>query len=240
MLPFSARTVGLALCLLVLASLACSAPQVPFLARAEPTNTPRATRTSRPTFTPTPTDTPTPVFTSTPTRTSTPVATATFTAAPTNTPQPPTATFTRRPATNTPPPTSPPPPTNTPVPAFAFNVGTVRGWPNCLSNGVFGVVSDANGNRLPGYEVRVYVPGAAMVPGATDTSTNRSDDRNYQINLYNVPQGSKFQVVVSGEGGELSPRVDISVDSVANDNCSFKANEPGTGSQWVQVNFQKR
>lgn len=241
MLSHSTRIVGMALSLLVLASLACAAPQVPFLARAEPTNTPRATRTQRPTFTPTPTDTPTPVWTPTPTRTNTPVATATFTPVPataTFTPAPPTATFTRRPPTNTPPPTDTPPPTNTPAPTFDFNVGTVRGWPNCTSNGIFGVISGSGGGRLAGYEVQVFVAGGGEVPGASYVSTPRTDDRNYEINLY---QSGKFQVVVRDENKkELSPRIEVTVDNIGNPNCDIKANQPDTGSQWVQVNFQKR
>lgn len=233
---------GWMLGVLALASLACSTADIPVLSRQEPTNTPRATRTSRPTFTPTPSDTPTPVNTPTPTRTSTPVATATPTqtntpvATDTPLPRPPTATFTRRPPTATFTPAPPAPATNTPAPSFAFRVGTVRGWPNCTSNGVFGVVSDANGSRLPGYAIQIFIAGGGKVPGEDAVSTSRSDDRNYERNLF---QPGPYEVVLSDGTREISPRVPITVDSIALDNCERRANDPGAGSQWVQVNFTR-
>ncbi len=225
-------TVLIGLLALLLATLACSLPSLASL-RPEPTATPRPTRTPRPTFTPTPTDTPTPVATSTPTRTPTPTATrtpvptATFTPAPptdtprpTNTPRPvpPTATFT------------PAPPTNTPAPSFAFRVGDLRGWPNCTSNGIFGVVSDNNGARLPGYAIQVYIAGGGKVPGDDSVSTTRSDDRNYERNLF---QPGKYEVVLSDGTREISPRAPVTVDSILDPNCEPRQG----GAQWVQVNF---
>jgi hypothetical protein len=225
----SARLIGIVSCCLILLSLACAAPALPIIARAQPTSTPRPTRTSRPTFTPTPTDSPTPTFTATATRTNTPLPTATFTPVPpTNTPVPPTATNTRRPIppTLTFTPAPPPPPTNTPAPTFAFHVADVRGWPNCSSYGIFGAVAGSGGGRVAGVTVQFYVPGGGKIGEAT--TTTRSDDRNYEYNLF---QPGAFQVVLSDGTREISPRVSININNI--DQC-----DPGqAGSQWAQVNF---
>lgn len=98
--------------------------------------------------------------------------------------------------------------------------------------GVFGIVQGSGGGRLPGYAIQIYIPGSGRIPGDDVTTTARTDDRNYERNLY---QPGDYQVVVSDGTRELSPRATIHINFI--DQCDVK--EGQAGSQWVQVNFRK-
>lgn len=98
--------------------------------------------------------------------------------------------------------------------------------------GIFGIVSDAGGGRLAGYTIEVHVPGGGKIPGGEVTTTSRSDDRNYEMNIY---QPGAYQVVVSDGTREVSPRVTVNVEGINSENCEPR----GGGSQWVKVNFRK-
>jgi hypothetical protein len=102
--------------------------------------------------------------------------------------------------------------------------------------GIFGSVKNASGGWLAGYTVQVYISGGGKIPGGEDITKGGGGDRNYTINIW---QPGNYQVVVSDGSRELSPRVNITVDSLDNPNCDIKKKDPGAGSQWVKIDFGK-
>ena len=94
--------------------------------------------------------------------------------------------------------------------------------------GIFGAVAGPGGGRIQGVTVQFYIPGGGKIGEAT--TTTRSDDRNYEYNMFNP---GAFQVVLSDGTREISPRVDVAVNDISQ--CTPQ--EGGAGSQWAQVNF---
>jgi hypothetical protein len=102
--------------------------------------------------------------------------------------------------------------------------------------GIFGSVKNLSGGWLAGYTIQVYTPGGGKIPGGEVITKGGGGDRNYEVN---VGQPGNYQIVVSDGTRELSPRVNISVDSTENPNCDIRKKEPGAGAQWVKVDFTK-
>lgn len=174
---------------LLIASLSCGwGPREARVPRPDPTRVPQPTFTHTPlppTATQVPTDTPilpinTPLPTNTPNtpNTPTPVPSDTPTPVPpTPTPVPPTAT--PIPATPTPIPPAPSAtavPATTPAPAIRFELGTWWKENNCYDLGVYGLIFDAQDNRLEDITVEVI--------GEEDTYSETSDDDGeYDVHL---------------------------------------------------------
>ena len=92
------------------------------------------------------------------------------------------------------------------------------------------MVTGPGGGRYAGLYVQIFVPGSSRIPGDDVTTTNRSDDRNYERTMFNP---GTFQVVLYDGTREVSPRVTVTLNNV--DQCDKQAGQ--AGSQWVKVNF---
>lgn len=69
-----------------------------------------------------------------------------------------------------------------------------------------------------------------MIQGGQTTTTSRSDDRNYELNLF---RPGSYEVALSDGTREISPRASFTIFFI--DQCDKQAGQPG--SQWAQVNF---
>ena len=250
----SIRQWGLWFCLVVLVALACSAPSLPALTKAEATATPRVTRTSRPTFTPTATDTSTPVVPNTATPTNSPIPTDTPLVPPTNTPKPvpPTNTPGPRPPTNTPrPPTDTPPPpapTNPPAPQFQFTagIGDTSASNNCATTAIVGQIVNRSGSPIGGFKFHVSADGFAGRD--SNSSTNSFTDPNaptrhnadYIIRSGYPPQPGKWYVVlVDDSGSPLSNTLTVYTDADTPEKPCGTLTRKGGGIQVVPVVFTR-
>lgn len=95
------------------------------------------------------------------------------------------------------------------------------------------MIRNSDGSRLSGILVEVYVPGGGRIPNGQTVSTNRADDRNYEMNIF---QPGNYQVVIIENEREVSQRASITINFI--DQCNPNEGQPG--SQWGQVDFRKR
>lgn len=216
----------------VLALLACSAPALPVLTRADSEPTARPTRTVRPSATATETDTVTPANTATATSvpaTATSVPPTTAPAVATNTPGPKPPTNTPRPPTNTPPPA---PPTNTPVPPakatpaqeFSGSFNDAPDAHSCkVTNPFIAVrVVDRTGKPLPGYYIHVGRDGnwSYFNPFPT-TSTLKDADKSYAYNAdFLVAYSIKYYVTLFRQPHQPTDPFNIS-ESISNEVTAY-------------------
>ncbi len=243
------------LCFVVLAALACSAPSLPVLTRAQPTATPRVTRTSRPTFTPTPTDTEIPATPPTATATNTPLPTDTPEVPPTNTPapKPPTNTPAPRPPTNTPrpaPPTNTPqaaPPTNTAAPQFQFSasLGDTSFSNNCSLTAINGQIVNRAGDPIGGFKFHVSADGWKGVDSNSSTNgfSNSGAPTRYNADVIldsRFPKPGKWYVtLVDDNDNALSNMLTVYTDGQSDTKDCGVATKNGGGLQVVPVVFTR-
>ena len=252
----SIRQWGLWLCLVVLVALACGAPSLPALTKAEATATPRVTRTSRPTFTPTATDTSTPLVPSTSTATNSPVPTDTPLVPPTNTPKPlpPTNTPGPRPPTNTPrPPTDTPPPpppaqpTNTTAPLLQFTagIGDTSFSNNCALTAINGQIVNRAGDPIGGFKFHVSADGwkGADSNASTNGWSNSGAPTRYNADVIldsRFPRPGKWYVtLVDDAGNALSNMLTVYTDGQSDTKDCGVATKNGGGLQVVPVVFRR-